>query len=295
MEADDRALLGAARRLANNCAGAVTAVSFGDLVDAGDVGADRVVTLPSNQENADVRAALLCCLAEDSSSPALLFRETAAGGDLARRVAATLGVRPAIGVVAIEDDKIIRRADGGRADLTMPLSRILTIDTAAFDANDGPPREARLLPSPATVTGSRLRYLDVLPPDRDTGPLAEAHLIIGAGGGVTDFDAFDDAAKALCAVKGASRVICDRGLMPRDRQVGASGTLVEPRCYLAFGISGAAQHLQGIQRCQRVVAVNTDLHADMVKRADLAIIADAQEVMPALARLAAEMKSHDGE
>ena len=74
----------------------------------------------------------------------------------------------------------------------------------------------------------------------------------------------------------------------RGRQVGASGSLVEPRCYLAFGIAGATQHLQGIARCERVLAINTDLHADMVKRADLAIIADAQEVMPALTRLARE-------
>ena len=84
------------------------------------------------------------------------------------------------------------------------------------------------------------------------------------------------------AAEGGSRVVCDAGLLPRGRQVGASGSLVEPRCYLAFGIAGAPQHLQGIARCERVLAVNTDLHADMVKRADLAIIADAQEVMPAL-------------
>ena len=72
------------------------------------------------------------------------------------------------------------------------------------------------------------------------------------------------------------------------RQVGASGSLVEPRCYLAFGIAGATQHLQGITRCERVLAINTDLHADMVKRADLAVIADAQVVMPALTKLARE-------
>ncbi len=93
-------------------------------------------------------------------------------------------------------------------------------------------------------------------------------------------------AAALKATEGGSRVVCDAGLLPRDRQVGASGTLVEPRCYLAFGIAGAPQHLQGIERCERVVAVNTDLHADMVKRSDLAIIQDAQAVMPALVRRA---------
>ena len=75
------------------------------------------------------------------------------------------------------------------------------------------------------------------------------------------------------------------GSLSRDRQVGASGTSVEARCYFAFGISGAPQHLQGITRCENVIAINTDPHAPMMKRADLAIVADAQAVMPALARL----------
>jgi electron transfer flavoprotein alpha subunit len=59
-------------------------------------------------------------------------------------------------------------------------------------------------------------------------------------------------------------------------------------CYLALGISGAPQHLQGVAGCEHVVAVNTDLHAAMIERAGLAIVQDAQRVMPALLRLLAE-------
>ncbi len=114
-------------------------------------------------------------------------------------------------------------------------------------------------------------------------PLAEADFIVAAGNGVTDWPVFHRVVSALGATLGGSRVVCDAGHLPRHRQVGASGTLVEPRCYLAFGIAGASQHLQGIARCERVIAVNTDLHAAMIKRADLAIVADAQAVMPALA------------
>ncbi len=91
----------------------------------------------------------------------------------------------------------------------------------------------------------------------------------------------------LGATRAGSRVVCDEGHLPRDRQVGASGSVVTARCYLAFGISGAPQHLQGITGVSHVVAINTDLHAEMIKRADLAIIADAQEVMPALIRACA--------
>jgi len=76
--------------------------------------------------------------------------------------------------------------------------------------------------------------------------------------------------------------------MPREAQVGASGTVLSADCYLALGIAGAPQHLQGIAGCEHVIAVNTDLHAGMVERAGLAIIQDAQLVMPALLKRLAE-------
>jgi electron transfer flavoprotein alpha subunit len=125
----------------------------------------------------------------------------------------------------------------------------------------------------------------LLPIDPDAVPLSEALLVCGAGNGVTDWSAFRDVAGALGAARAGSRVICDAGLLPRDRQVGASGTSVTAHCYLAFGISGAPQHLQGIARCENVIAVNTDPHAPIMKRADLAIVADAKAVMLALAHL----------
>ncbi|MDJ0933000.1 FAD-binding protein [Breoghania sp.] len=87
-----------------------------------------------------------------------------------------------------------------------------------------------------------------------------------------------------------SWVVCDQGHLPGERQVGAFGILVTAGCYFALGISGAPQHLQGITRVGSVIAVNTDLHAEMIKRADLAIVADAQAVMPALLRLLTEWR-----
>ena len=98
-------------------------------------------------------------------------------------------------------------------------------------------------------------------------------------------------ADTLGATRGGSRVVCDAGHLPRDRQIGASGTLVTARCYFALGIAGAPQHLQGITEVKHVIAVNTDLHAEMIKRADLAIVADAQAVMPALIRYARERRN----
>ncbi|MGS0467082.1 FAD-binding protein, partial [Cobetia marina] len=83
------------------------------------------------------------------------------------------------------------------------------------------------------------------------------------------------------ATEGASRV-GGCGFMPRARQVGATGTWVTARVYVAVGISGAIQHLQGIQRCDKVVAINLDGGCDMVKRADLSVIGDAGAILASL-------------
>jgi electron transfer flavoprotein alpha subunit len=170
---------------------------------------------------------------------------------------------------------------------------LILIDPEAADPVIGARHEARPMPLPEVHGEQRLSDDGAIPVDPNAVPLAEADFIVSAGNGVSDWNAFHAVAGALGATEGGSRVVCDAGLLPRDRQVGASGVLVDPRCYLAFGIAGAPQHLQGITRCERVIAVNTDLHAEMIKRADLAIVQDAQLVMPALTRLMEE-KGHGG-
>ena len=74
----------------------------------------------------------------------------------------------------------------------------------------------------------------------------------------------------------------DDGFMARERQVGASGVWVTARVYVAVGISGAIQHLQGIGACDKVVAINLDPGCDMIKRADLSVIGDGTAVLEAL-------------
>lgn len=119
-------------------------------------------------------------------------------------------------------------------------------------------------------------------PSASAMPLQDADFIVSGGAGVSNWETFRMLAARLGAAIGGSRVVCDQGDLPRDRQVGASGLQVRARAYLAFGISGAPQHLEGIQTCQHVVSVNTDPKANIVSRANLSICADAQAVMVAM-------------
>jgi electron transfer flavoprotein alpha subunit len=94
--------------------------------------------------------------------------------------------------------------------------------------------------------------------------------------------AFEKLAGAFGAAIGASRVAVDNGMFTRDKQIGATGKTVEASVYIAFGISGAVQHLQGIKDCRHVIAVNLDGSAPIVKRANLTIIGDTQATIASL-------------
>ncbi|MEJ2755857.1 MAG: FAD-binding protein, partial [Gammaproteobacteria bacterium] len=136
---------------------------------------------------------------------------------------------------------------------------------------------------------------DLGPGDVDPSKIAlgEAEFILSAGNGVRDWDQFHRVAAALGATEGASRVAVDDGFMPRFRQVGATGTWVTARVYVAVGISGAIQHLQGIGQCDKVVAINLDGGCDMIKRADLSVIGDSQAILAELMQLAEQRQVGD--
>lgn len=297
---EDRDLMGAARTLADALSGGVAMLAFlppgGDLRGhPGNEGADRVLRLTDPayaEEDAEPRVAGVLAAAEGSGARHLLFSDTPLGRELARRAAARLGDRAALDVRRLAAEELTADIDAGRTEVRRALPRVIVPAKGMFASPAGPvPREARPMAIEASPSPRRVVPGDALPLDPATLPLAEADLIISAGNGLVDWEAFHEAARLLGAAEAGSRVVCDAGLLPRTRQVGASGILVEPRCYLAFGIAGASQHLQGIAGAERVVAVNTDLRAEMIKRADLAIVADAQAVLPALVRCAQARRS----
>ena len=106
---------------------------------------------------------------------------------------------------------------------------------------------------------------------------------IGRGiGGADKMGPVEELARLLKADIGASRPVIDSGWLPRDRQIGSSGQTVSPKLYLAFGISGAIQHLVGMKGSTCIVAVNKDAGAPIFKIANYGIVGDLHEVIPAM-------------
>ena len=289
----DVAALAAAHHLADEAygdgTGAVAALCRGRPDGLDRSGADRVIALPETDGyRADGIATYVRAVLDTLRPRHVVFPETPAMRDTAARLAASIGERPAMGVHGFDGRACVRRGFGGAKDLRQDAPFVMTVVEDCACAVSGERFEARLLRADEDRAWQDGKAgpviedlgLETVPADRIA--LEEAPFILSAGAGVSDWDAFASVAERLNATCAGTRVVCDLGRMSRDRQVGASGRIVDADCYVAFGLSGAVQHLQGIESCGRVVAVNVDAAAPIMRRADLAIVGDANAILRAL-------------
>jgi electron transfer flavoprotein alpha subunit len=151
------------------------------------------------------------------------------------------------------------------------------------------------LQAPESFAGNDAEVVDVLPPDAASIDLSEAPRIVCGGAGIqtsSSFHTLFDIAKALSASVGATRVITDRSWVEHQRQIGTTGVVVNPQLYIALGVSGAVQHTSGLGQPEHIVSINTDPHCPMMQLADLGIVSDANEVLPALLHALEKRKSN---
>ncbi|AEF54409.1 electron transfer flavoprotein subunit alpha/FixB family protein [Marinomonas posidonica] len=272
---------------------AVVVVCFGESKESQFdlAGVDRLVHLDAQQYEGfapEAKLSALLQLEKQYHPKHWLFPDSVNGGmDLASRLAVTLGERPATQAWQVSHQQTVCRAASASQDIHRSTPRILML----LEECGAPIDETRHEVLPLSVDGisaSECHVSDqgLMTVDPNAVPLAEAEFILSAGNGIHNWQQFHDCAAMLGATEGASRVAVDDGFMPRARQVGASGTWVTARVYLAVGISGAIQHMQGIGQCDKIVAINTDAGCDMIKRADLAVIGDSEELLAELIRLA---------
>lgn len=289
LSSHDRDLLGLARGLAGSD-GAVLAVLFGEHKESkfDTAGVDRLLVIEGDAFDGyapEQRVQGLRAVDNQFNPRHWLLPDSRTGGaELGRRFAATLGERPATRVWQVKDGLCSGRAGAGQQDLIRDLPRLILASAECAEPVSETRHEALPVTLSTAVARSLARIEDLGPVAVDPAAIAmaEAEFIVSGGNGVKDWDLFHRATVALGATEGASRVAVDDGFMPRNRQVGATGTWVTARVYLAVGISGAIQHLQGIGACDKVVAVNLDPGCDMIKRADLSVIGDSAAILKAL-------------
>jgi electron transfer flavoprotein alpha subunit len=236
--------------------------------------------------NPDLHKKLILEAVQQENPDYIVFVHSSYGWDLAPRVAAALKVAQVSEVIAV--------ADGGfevgccnakmRRSVKPATGRaVVTIQAGAFSAlkPGGSPTVRKL----AAVDGGALEFVGYEPAEKKDVDLAKADVIVSAGRGVGKKDnipVIAALATALGGELGASRPVVDAEWVSHSHQVGTTGQTVSPKLYVACGISGAIQHLAGMKKSDFIVAINKDKDAPIGEIADVLVVADVMQFVPAL-------------
>ena len=295
---DDHARQGiAAAAILADASTEVIALILGGLIEnLADTGADKVMLLAdlnAEQFQPDLEMVSLTALIASINPTHIFMPDNFVDGDLGRRLIASQPQKTAATqVVEIAASHVVTQYSAS-LQIQNTLPEIILLAKDAVDAHLPFTGAAQII-EPKTAnfaTGAHYQDLGLQSIAATEIALDEADFIVSAGNGVQQVATFEALAHALQASIGASRVAVDDGKFARDKQVGATGKTVTASAYVAIGISGAVQHLQGIKDCRHVIAINRDNSAPIVKRADLSVIGDAEEIMQALIALINQAKN----
>lgn len=217
----------------------------------------------------------------------VVFLHTSYGWDLAPRITAALRSAQVSAVSGIDGGGFVTPCCNGKMRRTVTPTTpraVLTIQPGAFaPAQRGGVPQLRPL---AASAAPAIRHLGTRPASMEGIDLTHAPVVVSAGRGVgrrENVGLVRELAAVLGGEVGASRPVVDAGWLEHGRQVGSTGQEVSPELYVACGVSGAVQHLAGMKGSGFVLAVNTDRDAPIGEVADLLVVADLVEFLPALA------------
>jgi electron transfer flavoprotein alpha subunit len=222
----------------------------------------------------------------------LVFPATAAGKNVAPRVAAELDVAQVSDVIRVDaPDTFERPIYAGNAIATVQSAdriKVLTIRTTGFDAAPASGGSAPVESVSAVADSGTSSFVGSEIAKNDRPELTAAKIIVSGGRAMGSSDKFSAVltplADKLGAAHGASRAAVDAGYAPNDWQVGQTGKIVAPQLYIAAGISGAIQHLAGMKDSKVIVAINKDPEAPIFSVADYGLEADLFTAIPELVK-----------
>lgn len=307
-------LLGEGRRIADELGVKLTALLLGNNIEAlattlAEHGADEVLVADDkNLEHytTDAYTKVICDLANERKPGILFVGATFIGRDLGPRIAARLstGLTADCTSLAVEvengDLLATRPAFGGNlmATIACPAHRpqMATVRPGVFAKITTDPSNCKIEKVDVQLADAdvRTKVLETIKSKKDIIDIAEADFIVAGGRGVgnkENFSLLKELADALGGTVAGSRAAVENGWIDGAYQVGQTGKTVKPQIYIACGISGAIQHVAGMQDSDLIIAVNKDDSAPIMKIADYAIVGDFTKVVPELITQVKEIKN----
>ena len=297
-------LLGKGRDIADKLSEKLTAVLLGHQIEGLAKtlvahGADEVITVDNillKNYTTDGYTKVLCDLANDKKPSVIFIGATNIGRDLGPRVAARLKTGLTADCTGLDVDEetknllMTRPAFGGNimATIECPDHRpqMSTVRPGVFTV---PCPDEKLSGKIESVKSNiqeedvRTQVEKIVKSLKNTVDITEADVIVAGGRGVGSKEGFNllkELADVLSGVVGCSRAAIDAGLVDKSYQVGQTGKTVRPKLYIACGISGAIQHLAGMQESEYIIAINKDASAPIMGVADLAVEGDLYKIVP---------------
>ena len=269
---------------------AVGNVDQSELADLGMYGATKVALV--NQEgthhfDSQVYAAAISKIADQIGVGKIIFAHSSSGKAIAPRVSVRWNAGLASGIIAINEDGTFKKGVfSGKAFANVNVStdkQVISIMPNTFPAEkrDG---SAAVEVLQVDLPSSKITVKEVKT-STGTVPLPEAEKVVSGGRGLKgpeNWGMVEELADLLGATLACSRPVADIGWRPHHEHVGQTGIAIRPNLYIAIGISGAIQHLAGVNNSKTIVVINTDAEAPFFKAADYGVVGDAFEVVPKL-------------
>ncbi len=281
-----------AQLLNTTCAALVIGNAEG-VDNLGVYGATKIYQINAeglNDFDSQSYAAAIANAAKELGAKVIIMGHSSTGKSLLGRVAIRLEAGSVAGVnqlPSVEGGfKVNKNVFSGKAIATYELSS--EVKVLSLMGNSLAPEEMGAAVAPeelsVDVPASRVKVLEAKTVDGEV-PLPEAELVVSAGRGMKEpgnWGIIEDLAKSLGATTACSRPVADAGWRPHHEHVGQTGVAIRPNLYIAAGISGAIQHLAGVNRSKVIVVINKDPEAPFFKAADYGVVGDLFEVVPKL-------------
>lgn len=290
-----------AEQLGTAAEGVVLGNASEDLATLGKYGVKKIHQVQNevlNHFDAQVFTNVIAQVAEKTGAKVIIFSNNVDGKAIAPRLSARMKAGLVAGAVALPETAngftVKKNVFSGKAFANISIGtdvKIIALNPNAYQtvAGDG---TAEVLSFDATVPAARIKVTNITKASGEI-PLTEAEVVVSAGRGMKgpeNWGMIEELAKTLHAALACSRPVADAHWRPHNEHVGQTGIAIAPNLYIAIGISGAIQHLAGVNRSKVIVVINKDPEAPFFKAADYGIVGDAFEIVPKLTDAIKKMK-----